>query len=172
VVCPASVKSQDTTVKNPLRRLTLSALFVVATACGGESNDPKTSDNAADLSAAGDGDDSAPASNGSETVGDGTDGSSGSSVASPPNGSAVDPDTSVSDGDEPSSSSPGGGVDPREPTGCVPDYDPSTSQGDAPCNFVSGGECFVVGADACACAGCAQADCIILESYPAQARCQ
>jgi hypothetical protein len=37
---------------------------------------------------------------------------------------------------------------------------------------VAGGKCFVEGADACACAGCEHDQCLILESYPAQARCQ
>jgi hypothetical protein len=166
-------------VKTSLRLITLSTLFALATACGGQSGDPQTADRTADLEAAQDGSEqgtpsnsgSEPASAGSETVGGGANGSVGGPVASGPGGNTVDPDTSVSD--EPGST-PGspGNVDPREPTGCVPEFDPSTSAGAAPCNFVAGGECFAEGADACACAGCAEDQCIILESYPAQARCQ
>lgn len=160
-------------MKNTLRLITLGSLLALATACGGQSGEARTGESSADLSSE-EGGDQAPAneqgSAGSEPGG-GSDGNVGGPVSSPPTGHTVDPDTSVSD--EPGSTAPGhpgGDVDPVAPS-CVPEFDPSTSAGESPCNFVAGGKCFVDGADACACAGCAEDQCLILESYPAQARC-
>jgi hypothetical protein len=40
------------------------------------------------------------------------------------------------------------------------------------CNVTYGDKCFESAAEACACAGCGDAGCLVLESYPAQARCE
>jgi hypothetical protein len=53
---------------------------------------------------------------------------------------------------------------------CVGGQDVPVSSTD-PCNFVVNGACFAASEAACACAGCAEDKCMILESYPAQIRC-
>lgn len=56
---------------------------------------------------------------------------------------------------------------------CPGALDPDAPVSDTdPCNFVVNGVCFTAGDDACACAGCAPDRCLVLESYPAQVRCQ
>jgi hypothetical protein len=40
------------------------------------------------------------------------------------------------------------------------------------CDFIVDGSCFDSSASACACAGCSEDGCMVLESYPAQIRCQ
>jgi hypothetical protein len=56
---------------------------------------------------------------------------------------------------------------------------PACNEGFAPpggagqkCDFVARGLCFGTSTVACECAGCAADKCMILESYPAQIRCQ
>jgi hypothetical protein len=162
------------TMNKTIGLITASALCVLASACGADSRDPQTADRSQDLAGAEDGNQPGAEKNGSAAVGSGTTddpGNAGGSVSSGAAGDVADPDTSVSDEPGSTPGSPGGGVAPVAPS-CVPEFDPSTSSGDSPCNFVAGGECFVAGADACACAGCAEDRCVILESYPAQARCQ
>ncbi|MEO8179778.1 MAG: hypothetical protein ABI895_13165 [Deltaproteobacteria bacterium] len=62
-----------------------------------------------------------------------------------------------------------GGSSPSNPGGACVAGTPRDA--DAPCDFVVGGLCFRSSASACACAGCAENACMILESYPAQIRC-
>jgi hypothetical protein len=56
---------------------------------------------------------------------------------------------------------------------CAGGFNPNTAvDSEDVCNFVVNGQCFESGEDACACAGCAEEQCVILESYPAQVGCQ
>jgi len=85
-----------------------------------------------------------------------------------------DPDGNVSDtphGDG-TSSSPGypGGGSSGSP-GCDPGQTEPLPPIPAGCDFVVNGACFDDGAQACQAAGCAEDECIILESYPAQVGC-
>jgi hypothetical protein len=77
-----------------------------------------------------------------------------------------------------SNGSPGcaqpGHTDPSEPS--LPDAcsagvrrEPTGSER---CDFIVDGVCFDSSASACACAGCAEDQCLVLESYPAQIYCQ
>lgn len=81
------------------------------------------------------------------------------------------PDEPVSDGDgEPGCGDSGGGSDPDPGSAC----DAGRPRSDDPeqrCDFVVEGLCFDSAAAACACNGCAEDDCIVLESYPAQIAC-
>jgi len=84
-----------------------------------------------------------------------------------------DPDGPVSnDGESTSGScdgSHGGGSDPNPGGDACAAGTPRDSG--AACDFVVGDRCFTSGEVACACAGCAQSACMVLESYPAQIRC-
>ncbi|HEY8944692.1 MAG TPA: hypothetical protein VIM73_10540 [Polyangiaceae bacterium] len=53
---------------------------------------------------------------------------------------------------------------------CADGFAPSANDGRV-CNVVHDDKCFETAAEACTCAGCGEAECIVLESYPAQARC-
>jgi hypothetical protein len=99
-----------------------------------------------------------------------------------------DPDGSVSDGDTSTSSDvdavQGGGTDSNSGSspGCAGPTTPAPaaceggvarqSNTETRCDFVVDGSCFDSSAAACACAGCAPDRCMILESAPAQIRCQ
>src|SRR5688572_3759501 len=112
----------------------------------------------------------------------------------PTAGDGSDPDGSDSDGPDPNapvSSTPsgagptgnGGGAEPGPPgCGATAPTDPSEPShsacaagverdGEGQCHFVAGGSCFADSDSACACAGCAPAECLILESYPVQVTC-
>jgi hypothetical protein len=77
---------------------------------------------------------------------------------------------------------PGGGSDGSPGCGQPGHPGPSPSACDAgvpqdptgvePCDFIVGDACFDSAAGACACAGCADDRCAVLESYPAQILCQ
>jgi hypothetical protein len=82
--------------------------------------------------------------------------------------------------------SPGGGNDgspgcgqpgqtepaaPSVPAACSAGA-PRDPTGSERCDFVVAGACFDSSASACACAGCAEDQCLVLESYPAQVGCQ
>jgi hypothetical protein len=101
----------------------------------------------------------------------------------PGSGGGSDPDGSTSDDpNTPVSSAPQGGgsngssgnspgcTDPAAPvcSGGVP-RDPT---GADRCDFIVGDTCFDSAANACACAGCGEDRCLVLESYPAQIRCE
>jgi hypothetical protein len=101
-----------------------------------------------------------------------------------------DPDGSVSDGDTSTSTSSdadvvqGGGTSSNlgASPGCASPTTPAPAvcEGgiaqqpnmETPCGFLVDGLCFESSAAACSCAGCAQDRCLILESAPAQIRCQ
>jgi hypothetical protein len=61
--------------------------------------------------------------------------------------------------------------DPSTPAACS-DGVPRDPDGNQPCDFVVGEACFDSSEAACACAGCSEGQCLVLESYPAQVRCQ
>ncbi|HTV25203.1 MAG TPA: hypothetical protein VMG12_41200 [Polyangiaceae bacterium] len=79
------------------------------------------------------------------------------------------------------SGSPGGGSDGHPGCG-TPGHEPPSDAGacadghsadaDGRCDFVVGDACFDSAESACACAGCELDACVVLESYPAQIRCQ
>jgi hypothetical protein len=112
----------------------------------------------------------------SHPQGGGSNGSSGD----PLTGSTGNPGGGISGspgnaGDGSAPTSPGGGsngspgcADPGAPAcnGGVP-RDPTGS-----CDFLVGETCFDSAASACACAGCAEDRCLILESHPAQISCE
>lgn len=58
-----------------------------------------------------------------------------------------------------------------EPADCPEGSQPHQGMPPEGCDFVHEGCCYATAAAACAQAGCAEADCSILESYPAQVRC-
>jgi hypothetical protein len=119
----------------------------------------------------------------------------------PSSGGGSDPDRPVSDDpDAPVSSDPGDGVtgspgsgtepaqpgggsdgspgcgapgqtEPAVPTTPVACEDGHAADADGRCDFVVGNACFDSAESACACAGCELGQCLVLESYPAQARC-
>jgi hypothetical protein len=116
----------------------------------------------------------------------------------PGGGTSADPDGSDSDSSDPntpvssdpsgggSNGSSGGGIEPGAP-GCGTPGKTDPSEPSAPaacaaavepdpagqgrCDFVVAGACFDDADTACACAGCPQGQCLILESYPAQIAC-
>ena len=85
-----------------------------------------------------------------------------------------DPDGNVSDtpdggGSSSSPGYPGSGVSGSP--GCDPGQTDPAPPIPAGCDFVVNGACFDDGVEACRAAGCAENECIILESYPAQVGC-
>jgi hypothetical protein len=65
----------------------------------------------------------------------------------------------------------GGQVDPSQPAACSAGV-PRDPTGGVRCDFIVGEACFDSAASACTCAGCAADHCLVLESYPAQIRCE
>jgi hypothetical protein len=65
--------------------------------------------------------------------------------------------------------SAGCGIDPAHP---VPPPEACAGAAEGACDLVVNGQCFVDTELACACAGCALDRCIVLESYPAQVACE
>jgi hypothetical protein len=98
-----------------------------------------------------------------------------------PNTPAGSPPQGGGSSGDPGSSPPGGGSDgsngcgqpghTSEPSACDAGV-PSDPTGVERCDFIAGDACFESAAIACACAGCAEERCVVLESYPAQIRCQ
>jgi hypothetical protein len=61
--------------------------------------------------------------------------------------------------------------EPSAPAACA-DGVPRDPDGNQPCDFMVGEACFDSSELACACAGCSEGQCVVLESYPAQIRCE
>jgi hypothetical protein len=61
--------------------------------------------------------------------------------------------------------------EPNAPAACSEGV-PRDTDGNQPCDFMVGDACFDSSELACACAGCSEGQCLVLESYPAQIRCQ
>jgi hypothetical protein len=103
----------------------------------------------------------APVSN--EPTGGGSSGYPGTGATTPGNPGAGTPGCGEPGQTEPS--------EPSAPAACN-DGVPRDLGGDAPCDFIVGDACFDSSEIACACAGCGEGQCLVLESYPAQIRCQ
>lgn len=57
------------------------------------------------------------------------------------------------------------------PADCPEGSQPHEGMPEEGCDAVHAGCCFATAAEACAHAGCAEEDCVIMESYPVQVRC-
>jgi hypothetical protein len=93
-------------------------------------------------------------------------------------GSSGHPGTGPTTPGNPGAGTPGcgepGQTDPSEPSApaACSDGVPRDLDVNAPCDFMVGDACFDSSELACACAGCGEGQCLVLESYPAQIRCQ
>jgi hypothetical protein len=127
----------------------LAESFPAQAVCPGGGNDPDPDGTDSDSS-----DPNTPVSSG--PIGGGSNGSSGTGVEPGNLGCGAPGQT------EPSEPSP--------PAACADGVAPDTGS-ERPCDFVVAGSCFDDADSACACAGCAPGQCLILESYPAQITC-